>query len=100
LSVSSGFIDLLGLLGLKLGYRGSNGYLTADQKAATLSWIKAQNYWHLPELQAYLEDQYAIASLVKTIAIRLKICNLNMEKCSAVWGGLGVSDYSLTLEWS
>ncbi len=67
LSVSSGFItkwsqlyDLLGLLGLKLGYRGSNGYLTADQKAATLSWIKAQNYWHLPELQAYLEDQYAV----------------------------------------
>ena len=47
--------DLLGLLGLKLGYRGSGEYLTVDQKAAILSWIKAQNYWHLPELQAYLE---------------------------------------------
>ena len=68
LSVSSGFItkgsqlyDLLGLPGLKLGYRrGSRGYLTADPKAETLSWIKAQNDGYLPDLQAYVEDQYAV----------------------------------------
>ena len=67
LSVSSGFIskwsqlhNLRGLLGLKLGYRGSSGYLTANQKAATLNWIKEQNYWYLPELQAYLEDEYQV----------------------------------------
>ncbi len=67
LSVSSGFItkwtqrhNRLELSGLKLGYRGSSGYLTADQKAETLSWIKAQNHWHLPDLQAYLEDQYTV----------------------------------------
>jgi putative transposase len=67
LSVSSGFISkwsqlyqLLGLTGLKLRHRGSSGYLTADQKAATLGWIKQQNYWHLPELQAYLEDEYKV----------------------------------------
>jgi putative transposase len=67
LSVSSGFItkwsqlyDLLGLPGLKLGYRGSSGYLSADQKAATLSWIKTQDYWHLPDLQAYVEEQHGV----------------------------------------
>lgn len=67
LSVSSGFItkwsqlhERLGLSGLKLAYHGSRGYLTTDQKVATLHWIKTQNYWYLPELQAYLEDQYQV----------------------------------------
>jgi putative transposase len=63
LSVSSGFISKWtqlyesgGVAGLKLGHRGSSGYLTAAQRASVMTWIKAQQYWHLPELQAHLEE--------------------------------------------
>jgi putative transposase len=67
LSVSSGFISKWTQLyeqgdvsSLKLGHRGSSGYLTADQRTSVIAWIKTQPYWHLPELQAYLEDEYDV----------------------------------------
>lgn len=67
LSVSSGFIskwtqlyELGGVPLLKLGHRGSSGYLSDAQHASVLSWIKGQQYWHLPELQAHLEDEYGV----------------------------------------
>jgi putative transposase len=67
LSVSSGFIskwtqqyDLGGVSNLKLGHRGSSGYLTADQRASVITWVKTQAYWHLPELQAHLEAEYEV----------------------------------------
>jgi putative transposase len=67
LSVSSGFIskwtqmyELGGTACLRLGHRGSTGYLTVEQRAEVVSWIKMQQYWHLPELQAYLEKNYQV----------------------------------------
>lgn len=67
LSVSSGFIskwtqqyELGGIEHLRLGHRGSSGYLTDEQRAKVLNWIKTQQYWHLPELQAHLEDEYQV----------------------------------------
>jgi putative transposase len=67
LSVSSGFIskwthlyDLGGVAKLKLGHRGSSGYLTTAQRAGVITWIKTRSYWHLPELQAHLEDEYNV----------------------------------------
>jgi putative transposase len=67
LSVSSGFIskwtqlyDLGGVAKLKLGHRGSSGYLSAAQRAGVITWIKTRSYWHLPELQAHLEDEYKV----------------------------------------
>lgn len=67
LSVSSGFIskwthlyELGGTACLKLGYRGSWGYLTAEQRSEVIRWIQTQQYWHLPELQAHLEDEYQV----------------------------------------
>jgi putative transposase len=67
LSVSSGFIskwtqlyDLGGVAKLKRGHRGSSGYLSAAQRAGVISWIKTRSYWHLPELQAHLEDEYQV----------------------------------------
>lgn len=67
LAVSSGFISKWtqqyesgGVSSLKLGHRGSSGYLTAAQRTSVMTWIKAQNYWHLPELQAHLADEYDV----------------------------------------
>lgn len=67
LAVSSGFIskwtqqyELGGIANLKLNYRGSAGYLTSAQRTEVIAWIKTQPYWHLPELQAHLEDEYEV----------------------------------------
>jgi len=31
-----------GVAGLRMGYRGSVGYLTADQRDQTIAWLRAQ----------------------------------------------------------
>jgi putative transposase len=67
LSVSSGFIskwsqcyEERGVTGLKLAYRGSSGFLTSEQTQQVIAWIQSKDYWHLPELQTYLEDDYQV----------------------------------------
>ena len=67
LGVSSGFIskwtrayEQLGVLGLKLGYTGSVGYLEPEQRQSVLSWLKSKNYWNLGELQGYIEQEYEV----------------------------------------
>jgi putative transposase len=67
LAVSSGFIskwtqqyELDGVASLKLNYRGSAGYLTTAQRTEVITWIQTQAYWHLPELQGHLEDEYEV----------------------------------------
>lgn len=67
LGVSSGFISKwtdryrkTGIAGLKLGYIGSVGYLRPKQRKAVIEWLKARNYWHLAELQAYIEQEYEV----------------------------------------
>ena len=49
-----------GLLGLRLGYRSSEGYLTETERAEVLAWIAAQNHCDLTRLQAYLAETYAL----------------------------------------
>jgi putative transposase len=67
LQVSSGFIskwtqtfEQHGVEGLRLQYKGSSGYLDAQQRQAALEWLEQKNYWDLQELQAYLEDSYGV----------------------------------------
>jgi putative transposase len=67
LGVSSGFIskwtkryEEFGVSGLKLGYRGSVGYLEPEQRQQTLNWLKSKNYWNLDELQGYIEQEYDV----------------------------------------
>ena len=67
LSVSSGFVSkwtqiftMQGVSALKLAYKGSVGYLTPDERAATIDWLQKNNYWNLGELKAYIESQYEI----------------------------------------
>ena len=49
-----------GVSALKLAYKGSVGYLTPDERAATIDWLQKNNYWNLGELKAYIESQYEI----------------------------------------
>jgi putative transposase len=68
LSVSSGFIRKWtalsgeqGVQGLKLKYLGSVGHLTPQQlQAAVFTWLETQEYWHLEELQAHIEEAYEV----------------------------------------
>lgn len=67
LGVSSGFVtkwtqcyEGLGVDGLKLGYVGSTSYLESEQRASVIDWLKRKNYWNLPELQNYIEQQYQV----------------------------------------
>jgi putative transposase len=67
ISVSSGFIskltgqyEELRVTGLRLRYLGSVGYLEPEQRQSVLAWLKGKHYWHLSELQAYIEEQYGV----------------------------------------
>ena len=67
LQVSLGFISKWkqrfageGVKGLRLGYRGARPYLSAEQRAKVLEWLKQKQYWHLPELQHHLDETYGV----------------------------------------
>lgn len=67
LQVSSGFIrdwfvgfEQQGVDGLRLGYQGAKPYLDATKRQAVVNWLRQKNYWHLPELQQYVEETYGV----------------------------------------
>lgn len=49
-----------GLEGIRLGYQGSKGYLTLEQKAEVTTWLHTREYWNLDELVSYLDEHYGI----------------------------------------
>lgn len=49
-----------GVDGLRLGYRGSAGFLTPDQRTQTLAWLRAQSSWSVTALQTYLRDTFGV----------------------------------------
>ena len=49
-----------GLKGLWLRHKGSLGYLNGGQRQAVLAWLEQKNYWDLQELQAHIDDKYAV----------------------------------------
>ena len=49
-----------GVDGLRLGYQGSEGFLTESQRAEVLAWIDTQELCDLARLQAFLADTYAV----------------------------------------
>ena len=67
LNVSLGFgskwkriFDQDGVEGLKLGYKGSQGYLMPEQREAVIEWLKSKNHWELAKLQTHLRGQYQV----------------------------------------
>jgi transposase len=49
-----------GIEGIKLGYKGAKSYLTAQERAETIAWLKTRDSWDFDELVAYLDEQYQV----------------------------------------
>ena len=47
-----------GIAGIKLGHKGSKGYLTARQNTEVIEWLNNKEYWNLDELVTYLEREF------------------------------------------
>lgn len=67
LEVSTSFIAqtqrkflIYGIRGLKLGYRGSKGYLTSEQKIEIMSWLNQPKNRNLSELERHLIETYDV----------------------------------------
>jgi putative transposase len=43
-----------GIAGIKLGHKGSKGYLAVRQNTEVIEWLKNKKYWNLDELVTYL----------------------------------------------
>lgn len=67
LDVSPGFVsqsknayETAGTEGLTLKYRGSQPYLSPEERHAVIDWLKAQKHWSVEELQRHLETTYGV----------------------------------------
>ena len=50
----------LGGAALRLGYRGSESYLTGEQRQALLVWIAARETVSVEALRDYIEERYGV----------------------------------------
>jgi len=67
LNVSLGFISkwnnkfsIWGVKGLKMGYKGKQGYLSKSEKAEIILWLSQREMWDLAELAIYIESKYGV----------------------------------------
>ena len=49
-----------GIEGIRLGYRGATCYLTPEQRAEVITWLRRRNYWNIDELFSYLDEYYQV----------------------------------------
>ena len=49
-----------GIEGIKLGYKGSQRYLTERQTDVVVEWLKNKEYWNLDELVTYVEQELGV----------------------------------------
>lgn len=49
-----------GIEGLKLGYKGSLGYLTPDAKADVMAWLQEPQHWNVGSLRGYIHRRYGV----------------------------------------
>jgi transposase len=67
LDVSPGFVsqakkayEAQGVTGLLLKYQGFKPYLSQEERASVIDWLKAQQEWSVERLQAYVQETYAV----------------------------------------
>jgi putative transposase len=67
LDVTPGFVsqskkayETHGTAGLSLKYKGSQPYLSAEQRQAVIDWLKAQQEWSVERLSAHIETTYGV----------------------------------------
>ena len=49
-----------GLDGIRLAYQGTKSYLTPEQQAETITWLKTRSYFNIDELVTYLDEKYGV----------------------------------------
>ena len=49
-----------GIEGIKLGYKGSQGYLTERQTDVVVEWLKNKQSWNLDDLGTYVEQEFGV----------------------------------------
>jgi putative transposase len=49
-----------GVTGLRLGYQGSQGYLSSQAKAEVLNWIQRQTTWNVRAVAQHVQTTYGI----------------------------------------
>jgi putative transposase len=49
-----------GVEGLKLGHKGSKGYLSSEENIEIIKYLESKEYWSLQELKEYIEDEYDV----------------------------------------
>ena len=52
--------EVQGINGINLAYKGAKSYLTSQQRAEVITWLRMKNYWDLDELVTYLDEQYGV----------------------------------------
>jgi transposase len=52
--------SIWGVKGLKMGYKGKNGYLSKSKKAEIILWLSQREMWNLAELAIYIESKYGV----------------------------------------
>ena len=49
-----------GVAGLRLGYKGSPGYLSPTQRSAIIAWLRDQQVWDVAALDAHVREYYGV----------------------------------------
>ena len=74
-----------GAEGLKLGYKGSEGYLSTDQRKDVIKWIKEQESITIEGLRDYIEAEYKVVYRSKQSYYELlKKAGLSYHRTTAV----------------
>ena len=67
LDVSPGFVsqakkayETHGVTGLTLKYQGFKPYLSQEERASVIDWLKAQDEWSIERLQSYVQATYGV----------------------------------------
>lgn len=67
LQVSVGFVSasnqryqVAGIVGLRLNYWGTQGYLTSQQKQELFDWLAQKDTWVIEEVVEHIEDTYKV----------------------------------------
>ena len=88
LNVSKGFItkwrhiyEEKGIEALKVAYKGSQGYLSKEEKQEVINWLKGGEYWTLAQLQTYVKETYGVTYQSKSSYYELfKLARISWKK--------------------
>ncbi|MCT7953047.1 IS630 family transposase [Ancylothrix sp. C2] len=75
-------IKSAGIEGIKLSYKGSQSYLSREEKQAVIAWLQKQEHWDLSELECYLIEQYDVVFQSPTSYYRL-LAEAKISCCKA-----------------